>query len=535
MEFIPLFGDRKSGKVPIEYDHPLLEPVLKETYGVMVYQEQVMQAAQVLAGYTLGGADLLRRAMGKKKPEEMAKQRAIFVKGAAEKNKIPAAQANKLFDVLDKFAGYGFNKAHAACYGYLSYITAWLKANYSVQFMTSLLSNDMDNTDKIALFILECKYLGLPVLPPCVNHSQVKFSVEGNGIRYGLAAIKNVGSAAVTLMIEARNAKGPFKSVADLCSRVESRGLNKKLVESLAKAGGFDCLGITRAQAASEVDASLAQASVQARDRASGQTSLLDMLGEDESETLTKASSNGGQLPEYPKAERLSYEKELLGLYFSGHPLDDYLPEIEALQVHKVIDLAAAPAETVTRLAGLITKVEVRVTQKDKKPWAKYLFEDQSGATEVIAFPDTYASLSRAYQAGEIIVVTGTVNKREEPVSLRAHALQSLEEAREKLYQGFVVDVPMAHWNSARWQQLRQTVAKHPGKLRLHLRCHKEGDTCIDLLAGDEFNLAFSPSLKADLQNDLGLKEYGLIASRDLPKPKPRPQWKNGNGFAKKR
>jgi DNA polymerase-3 subunit alpha len=213
MEFIPLYADRKSGKVPLDYDHPLLEPILKETYGIMVYQEQVMQAAQVLAGYTLGGADVLRRAMGKKKPEEMAKQRAIFVAGAKQKNNIGSEKANQLFDVLDKFAGYGFNKAHAACYGVLTCQTAYLKARYPVQFMAALLSNELDNTDKIALFISEAKAMGISVLAPSVNASGSVFTVRDASIRFGLSAIKNVGSAAVHLIIAAREKDGPFRDL----------------------------------------------------------------------------------------------------------------------------------------------------------------------------------------------------------------------------------------------------------------------------------------------------------------------------------
>ena len=204
MEFIPLYAKRKSGEVETEYDHPLLEPILKETYGIMVYQEQVMQAAQILAGYTLGGADMLRRAMGKKKPEEMAKQRAIFVKGCADKNQIGETKANQLFDVLDKFAGYGFNKAHAACYGVITCQTAWLKARHPVEFMAALLSNELDNTDKIALFIDEAKKMGIKVLGPSVNASGSVFTVAPGEIRFGLAAIKNVGSAAVAEIIAAR-------------------------------------------------------------------------------------------------------------------------------------------------------------------------------------------------------------------------------------------------------------------------------------------------------------------------------------------
>ena len=279
MEFIPLYAKRKSGEVPTEYDHPLLEPILKETYGIMVYQEQVMQAAQILAGYTLGGADVLRRAMGKKKPEEMAKQRAIFVEGCAKKNGIKPDKANQLFDVLDKFAGYGFNKAHAACYGVITCQTAWLKARHPVEFMAALLSNELDNTDKIAQFVAEARAMGITVLAPNVNQSGSVFTVGEKSIRFGLSAIKNVGNAAVELIIAARDKDGPFRDLHDLCSRVESRGMNKKLVESLVKSGACDDFGSNRAEMLTQIDGALAQASAKARDRDAGQGSLLDMLG----------------------------------------------------------------------------------------------------------------------------------------------------------------------------------------------------------------------------------------------------------------
>ena len=325
MEFIPLYADRKSGKVAVEYDYPLLEPILKETYGIIVYQEQVMQAAQVLAGYTLGGADVLRRAMGKKKPEEMAKQRAIFVAGAKKTNGIEAEKANQLFDVLDKFAGYGFNKAHAACYGVLTCQTAYLKARYPVQFMAALLSNELDNTDKIALFVAEAKAMGISILPPSVNESGSLFTVKDQSIRFGLSAIKNVGQAAVEVIIAAREKDGPFRDLHDLCSRVETRAMNKKLLESLVKAGACDDFGGNRAELMTHIDGALAQANAQARDRDAGQASLLDLLGP--MEPATKKSNGAAQangVPEWPARERLNYEKELLGFYVTGHPLDEY-------------------------------------------------------------------------------------------------------------------------------------------------------------------------------------------------------------------
>src|SRR5947207_2893089 len=242
MELIPEFINRRHGEVKIEYEHPLLEPISKETYGVLIYQEQVMQATQVLAGYTLGRADLLRRAMGKKKVEEMQQQRKAFVEGCATVNKIPAPKANEIFDLLEKFAGYGFNKSHAAAYAIVAYQTAYLKANYPVEFLSANMTNDMNNTDKLSVLIEEARFFGVEVLAPDVNESQVVFAPARNGtvIRFGLAAIKGVGEVAVQSILDARKQGGEFKTLGELCERVDIRTVNRKVLESLIKSGACD-------------------------------------------------------------------------------------------------------------------------------------------------------------------------------------------------------------------------------------------------------------------------------------------------------
>jgi DNA polymerase-3 subunit alpha len=530
MEFIPLYAERKAGRAPVEYEHPLLESILKETYGIIVYQEQVMQAAQILAGYTLGGADVLRRAMGKKKQEEMDKQRAIFVKGAGEKNKIPAAKADQLFNLLDKFAGYGFNKAHAACYGVLAYQTAWLKTNYPVQFMAALLSNELDNTDKIALFIQETKALGIEVLGPSINASGVTFTVGDNSIRFGMAAIKNVGEAVVRQIIATREKEGPFTSISELCHRVEARALNKKSVESLVKAGALDEFGKSRAHLMTEIDEGLAQASTAARERESGQTSLLDMLGDAPQPVSHKKEAARAALPEWPARERLNYEKELLGFYLTGHPLDEYLPEIRALQIHTVADLASLSQGAETRLAGLLVKSDVLVSKKDKKPWARYTFEDQSGATEILVFPDTYAGLSRSLAAGEVVVITGSVDLRDDKPKLRATQAVGLEEARASLYQAFVLDVPLQEWDSGRLGKLQSLVAQHPGNTRLILRCVNAVGATVDLEAAESFKFEFNQTFHASLHALAASPVYRVLASKQLPKAPKRKFFNARNG-----
>jgi DNA polymerase-3 subunit alpha len=530
MENIPAYSDRKLGTVPIEYDHPLLEPILKETYGIMIYQEQVMQAAQALAGYTLGSADVLRKAMGKKKPEEMAKQRAIFVEGAKKKNNIGEAKANQLFDVLDKFAGYGFNKAHSACYGVLAYQTAWLKARHPVEFMAALLSNELDNTDKIALFVAESKVMGLSILPPSVNQSGSVFTVRDRSIRFGLSAIKNVGESAVKLIISAREKDGPFLDMHDLCARVETRAMNKKLLESLVKSGACDDFGPNRAELLSHIDGALAQASARARDRDTGQGSLLEMFSGLESVAKKK---NGAALPslgipEWPPRERLQYEKELLGFYVTGHPLDEYRADLEAFRLHTVVQLKEIAEEIDTRLCGLISKVEVRTTQRDKKPWARVTFEDLTGALEVLVFPENYAALPRPLAVGDVIVVTGQLDRRDDQPKLRVSQVLWLPEAHEQLLRELVLHLPLEDWlEQERWAQLRELVMDEPGPVKLRLVCSRAAAAQaaqIELAPADHYGIAWTPKFKTRMEDFLRGARYELRASSQLVRAK-RKSW----------
>ena len=325
MDLIPDYIKRKKGEAKIKYAHPKLKEVTEDTYGIMVYQEQVMAAASVIAGYTLGGADLLRRAMGKKDKEKMAKEREKFVKGAKELNGIEEKKANEIFDLLEKFAGYGFNRSHSAAYAWVSYQTAYLKANYPVEFMAAVMSNEVANTEKISIFVGECERMGIRILAPDVNRSLLKFAPEqaegAEAIRFGLAAIKNVGEAAVEAAIQEREAQGPFLSLENFCARVDTKKFNRKTLESLVKCGAFDWTGLDRARLFSEIEASLAAAASSQKDKASGQVSLFDAF---ESAPPARSKKSAAEVPPWSKAETLAYEKELLGFYVTGHPLDEY-------------------------------------------------------------------------------------------------------------------------------------------------------------------------------------------------------------------
>jgi len=339
MDNIPMFGDRKNGRASIEYPHPLLEPILKETYGIFVYQEQVMQAAQILAGYSLGGADLLRRAMGKKIKAEMDAQREIFVKGCAEHNQIPAGKANELFDLIDKFAGYGFNKSHAAAYALVAYQTAWMKAHHKPEFFAASMAYDIHLTDKLAIFVDDMRRLGVPCLPPCINASTADFSVEGISVRYALAALKGVGEKAMEELCEERTAKGPFTDLNNFADRVDPRLLNRRQLESLAAGGAFDDIAPSREAVFAAAETILAHANSVHASRTSGQGGL---FGGDGGAAVPPIRLP--QAPNWSLADRMAQEKESFGFYFSAHPTDRYRHLASSHGARSFIEICGMPA-----------------------------------------------------------------------------------------------------------------------------------------------------------------------------------------------
>ncbi|HUI07838.1 MAG TPA: DNA polymerase III subunit alpha [Verrucomicrobiae bacterium] len=427
MNMLDDYVNRKHGKTKVEYDHPLLEPILKETFGVFVYQEQVMQAANALAGYSLGRADILRRAMGKKKPEEMEKQREVFIKGCHEKNKIPRARAERIFETLAKFAGYGFNKSHSAAYAIVAYQTAWLKANYPVEFMAALLSNELANTDKIQLFVNECKRMGIEVLPPDVNESGVRFTVYRGKIRFGLAGIKNVGEIAVQNVIDVRHAGGRFKSFAEFCERVDSRVVNRKVLESLVKCGAFDSLGGSRTRTFAEIDFQMNRANSLQRDRERGQAALFEV------EPVNARRQATGRAPEveWSQGEMLAFEKELLGFYVTGHPLAQYAEILRRYELASSADLAQFQDGQRTRMGGIISKLQLKTTRQGR-PMAILTLEDLGGAVEVLVFPDAYAKCAVNLRADAAIFVCGMVSLREDKPKIVADQIIPLEDVPKK-------------------------------------------------------------------------------------------------------
>tara|TARA_B100001057_G_scaffold151193_2_gene151134 strand:+ start:6916 stop:10449 length:3534 start_codon:yes stop_codon:yes gene_type:complete len=439
MELIPDFIDRKKGKKKVQYLHPLLEEVSRETHGILIYQEQVQKAANVLAGYSLGDADLLRRAMGKKDPEEMAKQRTIFVEGCKKFNEIPDKQANGIFDLLEKFAGYGFNKSHSAAYGLISYQTAYLKANYPVEFMAALLSNEINNTDKISVFVEECKSMGIRVLPPDVNKSFLKFSPEDSpgedatSIRYGLAAIKNVGATAMDLAINERVEEGAYDCVDDFARRQQSRSVNKKILESLTRAGAFDFSGEERARIFARVDSIISAASLAHKDRVSGQGSLFDE--DTDYGSTANGSLDNSQVDYEPWSEDviLAAERELLGFYVTGHPLDSYRSLFSSDKYKRLSELQDLKEHKKYNFMGRIAGVEKMFTKKAGKPFAKLNFEEFTGQAEVMVWSEVFIKSTEVLQVGAVIELLAKVeiDSRSETKRLTAEKIRPISKPSE--------------------------------------------------------------------------------------------------------
>jgi DNA polymerase-3 subunit alpha len=499
MQFIDDYIARKHGKVKVEYDHPLLEPVLKETYGIFVYQEQVMQAANVLAGYSLGGADMLRRAMGKKKPEEMEKQRGIFVKGCAENNKIPKAKAEAIFDTLAKFAGYGFNKSHSAAYAVVAYQTAWLKANHPVEFLAASLSNELANTDKIQIFINECKHMGIAVLPPDINGSGVRFSVDNGKIRFGLAAIKNVGEVAVQSIIEIRKEDGPFQSFADFCDRIDTRVVNRKVIECLVKCGAFDSLGETRKQVFDAIEYEMNRASSVARDRERGQAALFDV----EPVHARRQAASKGSAEEWPQSEMLAYEKELLGFYVSGHPLSKYESVLRRYELASTAQLAQLQEGQATRLGGIISKMQVRFT-KQNKSMAILTVEDLDGAAEVVVFPDAYARCAQHLKVDAPIFICGSVTLKEDKPKLYADQALPLDDVQKRFTKALHLRLPVASMSDETLPRIRDLLQAHRGTVPV-LICfiYPEGKL-VYMETHEHFSVTPSNELEHQLEELLG-------------------------------
>jgi DNA polymerase-3 subunit alpha len=519
------FIDCKHGKKKIEYPHPLLETVLRETYGVFVYQEQVMQAAQILAGFSLGGADLMRRAMGKKKKEEMDKQRQLFIDGCASKSDISAKKAGEIFDLIDKFAGYGFNKSHSAAYGLITYQTAYLKYHYRVAFMAALMTCDKDKNENVVKFIAEARGSGICVLPPDINGSERDFSVEAledgsQAIRFGLGAVRNVGEGAVDSILAARAEHGRFVSLFELCRHIDPRKVNKRPLEGLIRAGGLDSIaaGHARSQLFGAIDRALQQGQDAARDRESGQCGLFDMAAVAEPVHVEEYP----QLPEWTAKERLLGEREALGFYLTGHPLDRFSQDVERFATTNTGGLKRDQHGSEVIIGGVICDLREVQTKSGRGPMAFFQLEDQFGRVEVVAFAKTYAKVDE--ESGltvaqtlercgdEPCLVTGKVEVElvevDETVMPKFKMLldqvRPIAEVRAARTRSVLLRVRADQLDDSRLLAFKQVVADHSGPCKMELQVTVDGRYQSDVIFGDRFGVSADEGLTTALERLFG-------------------------------
>ncbi len=464
------FVKRKHGQTEVTYPLPQLKDILKETYGVIVYQEQVMQIAQEVAGYSLGEGDILRRAMGKKVAAIMTQQRERFLSGSVERG-IDSGMAGYLFDLIEKFAGYGFNKSHSAAYALIAYQTAYLKAHFPVAFMAALLTSDMNDSDKVVKYMTECREMGVAVLPPDVNESLAEFTVvgeQGDQIRFGLAAVKNVGAAAIEAVIESRQEEGFFGGLFDFCSRVDLRKVNKRVIESLVQAGAFDTIEPNRARLFIAVEEAMARGQAIAREREGGQTSMFDLMAESSAGGPSAADGLGENLPDiedWPPAVRLAREKEALGLYLSGHPLDDFRKVLADLT--DTAGLAEVRDGSTVRLGGII-RDKKEITNKAGDRMAFITLEDLSGTNEVVVFARVFRECVEALSGEDPVLVTARVKREEESIKLLADKIEVLARAAARPVVRLVLN--LGEWDRPKLSALKKILVGNRGACRVFLR-----------------------------------------------------------------
>ncbi len=497
------FIDRKHGRAAVAYPHPDLQSILEPTYGVILYQEQVMQIAQVLAGYTLGGADLLRRAMGKKKPEEMAKQREVFVSGATSRG-VDADTATYIFDLMEKFAGYGFNKSHSAAYALLSYQTAWLKAHHPAAFMAAVLSADMDNTDKVVTLIEECRALGLSVRPPDVNHCDHHFTVDDEQtIRYGLGAVKGVGESAISAVIGEREAGGPFADLFDFCRRIDTRRVNRRVIEALIRSGALDALGPMRSVLMASLTSALQVAEQHERDTSAGQD---DMFGGATAPVIAGVTTFA-EVDDWPEEERLAGEKETLGLYLTGHPITRFADELDSMTTARLVDLRPGRGKSAT-VAGLV--VSLRTMNSRNGRMAVATLDDRSARVDVVVYSEMFNECRDLIARDRVLIVEGEVSSDEFTggCSIQATRVSDLEHAREQRARDVLVRVAA-----------ERTANGFAGELAEALRPFVPGRTrvCLDYARSDaEARLALGDAWRVRPTEELLKRLRGLVGAEGV-------------------
>jgi DNA polymerase-3 subunit alpha len=528
------FIARKQGKTEVTYELSALEPILADTYGVIAYQEQVMRISNVLAGFTLGEADILRKAMGKKNPEVMAKQRGKFLEGAKAAG-FPEKKAARIFDLMEHFAGYGFNKSHATAYAFLAYQTAYLKANYPWHFAAALLTIEAENADKLALYLGECRDRGIPVLPPDINESQMRFTVEPEkGVRFGLTAIKNVGEGAIESLLAVRAKQGRIASLHALCEDLDLRLANKRVFESLVKAGAFDSLaaadpelarvpsGAFRPRLMAAIDAACEHGARHQRDKEEGQAQLFGLVD-------VASSSNGSgsmslpQAPPWSESEQLAYEKETLGLYWSGHPIDRYSPDLRELGARSTIELADIPVsaprpnawgpggpkpiEADVSIGGIIAAVRPLKTRKGDR-MAVFTLEDALGNVEVVAFPDAFQRAAALVETGRLVVVSGKLERDDETTRVIASEIASIDTVTERLAREVAIRVKGSVDRVA--SALREVFLRHRGDRRVLFELETADHLRVRMDVSSQIRVRPSPALVAEVEQIVGAGSVSL-------------------------
>jgi DNA polymerase-3 subunit alpha len=495
------FIKRKNGEIEVKYDHPSLEPILKETYGVIIYQEQVMKIVSVLAGFSMSEADNVRKVMSKKKPEAMAQLRMQFFAGTDKRN-IDRKVAERIFDQIEYFAGYGFNKSHSTGYAVISYRTAYLKANYTVEFMAALLTSEKDNMDKIADYIAESMRIGIEVLAPDINESFRDFTVVGGGIRFGLVAVKNVGEGAVEKIIETRIKAGKFVSLYDFAEKVDSRDVNRKVMESLIKCGAFDSTAIFRSQAMALLDNVLEIAQKRQRDRENGQFSFFDTGGgggsfKEQFETVPN-------IPEWPEHELLMSEKEMLGFYISKHPLTKHERLLNAYSTCKISELAGLTDGQKVLIGGLINKVKITITKKKAEKMAIMTLEDLNNFVQVLVFPQTYQKTASLVKEDALVYVEGRMNLKEEEPKLIADDIIPIDKVKEFFTKSVVLKLSTVGLEEKLMHRIRIVLQKHKGDIPLFLDFLSPEGRRVRMAIDAKYSILPSDDFFADTEAILG-------------------------------
>jgi DNA polymerase-3 subunit alpha len=521
------FVKRKHGEEVIDYPLQELVPILSETYGIIVYQEQVMQIAQIVGGYSLGNADILRRAMGKKKASLMEEHKNIFINGD-EKMGVEGAihkgfskeKAEELFNLMEKFADYGFNKSHSAAYAIVAYQTAWLKANYPVEYMAALLSCELDKGEKVVTFKEETEKMGILVLPPDINESEKDFSIKNGNIRFGMGAIKNVGFGAIDSIVQHR-LESPYTSIYDLCERIDLRLANKKVLESLIKAGAMDCFGKNRRQHLQVLEQALEQGQRKQKMKEQGIMSIEDFLNGDDDED----GGNDEYYPdveEIPENELLVFEKEVLGFYVTNHPLARYSSVLDTFTVSSK-ELAEKDDDTFAIAGGMVKTVKHHITKAKQEKMAFITLEDMQGEVDVLVFPKIYQENIRYLEEDRIIVIKGRVSRKDDRVSFKAEEIFDADETVEKLTETVVIKLNAVAFSEERMQKLRQLLAAHQGEAAVMFEVEMPSRFKVRMTVGADYKVKPSFTLFKEIEDIFGEKRFDV-------KVKTEELQDNGNG-----